>query len=48
MRAEAERAVQQDGWTKTAINNMHKLDSFLRESQRLNGSKISKLPYDTW
>ncbi|KAJ6557715.1 cytochrome P450 [Mycena capillaripes] len=44
MRAEAKRAVQQEGWTKAAINNMHMIDSFLRESQRLNGSKLIALP----
>ncbi|KAJ7205715.1 cytochrome P450 [Mycena pura] len=37
MREEAERVVAQEGWTKTALNNMHKIDSFLRESQRLIG-----------
>ncbi|KAJ7146844.1 cytochrome P450 [Mycena epipterygia] len=36
MRAEAERVVQSDGWTKAALGNMHKMDSFLRESQRVN------------
>jgi len=38
MREEAERAILQDGWTKAALNNMHQVDSFLRESQRMNGS----------
>ncbi|KAJ7200357.1 cytochrome P450 [Mycena pura] len=37
MREEAERMVRQDGWTKNALNNMHKIDSFLRETQRFNG-----------
>ena len=36
MREEAERIVRQDGWTKNALNNMHKIDSFLRETQRIN------------
>ncbi|KAJ7362974.1 cytochrome P450 [Mycena albidolilacea] len=36
MREEAERVVKEKGWTKTALNNMVKIDSFLRESQRLN------------
>ncbi|KAF7360042.1 hypothetical protein MVEN_00732000 [Mycena venus] len=44
LRAEAERVVRQEGWTKAAINNMHRIDSFLRESQRLNGSKLIALP----
>jgi hypothetical protein len=36
MREEAERLVREEGWTKAALNNMPKIDSFLRESQRLN------------
>ncbi|KAF7360088.1 hypothetical protein MVEN_00736900 [Mycena venus] len=40
MREEVERAIKQDSWTKTAIDKMHKLDSFFRESQRLNGSSV--------
>lgn len=42
MREEAERAVEKEGWTKAALNNMHKIDSFLRESQRLNASGPGK------
>ncbi|KAJ6557762.1 cytochrome P450 [Mycena capillaripes] len=38
MREEVQRVINQDGWTKTALSNMHRVDSFLRESQRLNGS----------
>ncbi|KAJ7084985.1 cytochrome P450 [Mycena epipterygia] len=38
MREEAEHAVREGGWTKKAVNDMHKIDSFLRESQRLNAS----------
>ncbi|KAJ6546719.1 cytochrome P450 [Mycena vulgaris] len=38
MREEAERVVKGEGWTKAALNNMVKIDSFLRESQRLNGN----------
>ncbi|KAJ7501718.1 cytochrome P450 [Mycena galericulata] len=37
LREEAERVVAKEGWTKTAIGNMHKIDSFVRESQRLTG-----------
>ncbi|KAJ7050787.1 cytochrome P450 [Mycena amicta] len=36
MREEAERVVAAEGWTKVALNGMHKIDSFLRESQRLS------------
>ncbi|KAI0721405.1 cytochrome P450 [Cerioporus squamosus] len=34
--AEVEAVVAADGWTKTAIDKMRKLDSFLKESQRCN------------
>ncbi|KAF8197730.1 cytochrome P450 [Mycena galopus ATCC 62051] len=36
MREEAERVIKEEGWTKAALNSMVKIDSFLRESQRLN------------
>ncbi|KAJ6459072.1 cytochrome P450 [Mycena sanguinolenta] len=38
MREEVERVIMQEGWTKAALNSMHLVDSFIRESQRLNGS----------
>ncbi|KAF7360358.1 Cytochrome P450 [Mycena venus] len=41
MREEAERVIAAQGWTKAALNNMHKLDSFLRESMRLNSSTLT-------
>ncbi|KAJ7930490.1 cytochrome P450 [Mycena leptocephala] len=34
MREEAERMIKEEGWTKGALARMHKIDSFLRESQR--------------
>jgi hypothetical protein len=34
MREEAERMIKEEGWTKGALAKMHKIDSFLRESQR--------------
>ncbi|GJE97803.1 cytochrome P450 [Phanerochaete sordida] len=37
LREEAEIAVAEAGWTKAAMTKMRKLDSFLRESQRMNG-----------
>ncbi|KAJ7897656.1 cytochrome P450 [Mycena olivaceomarginata] len=36
LRQEAEQAVEEFGWTKVALNKMHKIDSFLRESQRMH------------
>ncbi|KAJ7201912.1 cytochrome P450 [Mycena pura] len=35
MREEVERVISLEGWTKGALEKMHKVDSFLRESQRL-------------
>lgn len=31
---EAERVIREEGWTKPALNSMHKINSFLRESWR--------------
>ncbi|KAJ3564007.1 hypothetical protein NP233_g8574 [Leucocoprinus birnbaumii] len=36
LRQEVEMAISELGWTKAAVQRMHKLDSFLKESQRLN------------
>ena len=36
LREEVARVVERDGWTKTAIENMEKIGSFLKESMRLN------------
>ncbi|KAJ6494229.1 cytochrome P450 [Mycena sanguinolenta] len=36
LREEAEQVVEEHGWTKAALNKMHKIDSFLRESQRMH------------
>ncbi|TEB33855.1 cytochrome P450 [Coprinellus micaceus] len=38
LRAEAEGAVEQYGWTKEAMNKMRGLDSFLKESSRMRGT----------
>ncbi|KAJ7796325.1 cytochrome P450 [Mycena olivaceomarginata] len=40
MREEAERVVKEEGWTKAALNSMVKIDSFLRESQRINAGPV--------
>ena len=36
LRLEVEEVVQESGWTKASLEKMHKLDSFIRESQRLH------------
>lgn len=42
LRKEVEDVVAEHGWTKDAVQKMHKIDSFLKESQRLNGSAKCK------
>jgi len=36
LRHESEVAIQENGWTKTAVMKMQKLDSFVKEAIRLN------------
>jgi hypothetical protein len=42
MRKEAEAIIEEDGWTKAAMQRMRKIDSFLKESQRLNSAGSSE------
>lgn len=42
MRAEVEAVIASDGWTKLALQKMRKVDSFLRECQRVHGIASSK------
>ncbi|KAI0072328.1 cytochrome P450 [Panus rudis PR-1116 ss-1] len=37
LRAEATKVIKQDGWTRTAMNKLRRLDSFLKESHRHHG-----------
>ena len=37
MREEIIRVTRSEGWTKTAMNKLRRVDSFLKESQRHNG-----------
>lgn len=47
------QVIGSEGWTRAAINHMPKLDSFVRETQRLSGMtngtsisfSLSPLPY---
>jgi len=41
LREEIEAVVEQYGWSKLALIHMNKLDSFFKESQRLNGNATS-------
>lgn len=38
MREEVEAIVKAEGWTKTSVAKMRKVDSFVKESQRLASS----------
>ncbi|KAI0095013.1 cytochrome P450 [Irpex rosettiformis] len=40
LREEVEQIVEAEGWSKGSMNKMRKLDSFLRESQRYNGTNL--------
>lgn len=37
LREEAETVIAEEGWTKVALQKLRKIDSFLKESHRLNG-----------
>ena len=36
LRQEAEDAIAEEGWTKAGVDKMRKLDSFVRETQRVD------------
>ena len=36
LRDEVKPIIESEGWSKAALDKMHKVDSFLKESQRLN------------
>ena len=40
--------VEAEGWTKISMEKMRKLDSFMKESHRLNGSGFGKKIVTTW
>jgi hypothetical protein len=42
LREEVEEIIQREGWTKAGIDQMYKLDSFIKESQRLHPLSIGK------
>ena len=41
LRDEIESVTNTNGWTKKAMNELRKLDSVLRESQRMGGASLS-------
>jgi len=42
LREEVEEVIEREGWTKAGIDQMHKIDSFIKESLRLHGTTVSK------
>ena len=49
LRDEIEPIIAAEGWTKAAMAKMWKLDSFMKESQRMNGGKsIVTLLFIVW
>ncbi|EJD07465.1 cytochrome P450 [Fomitiporia mediterranea MF3/22] len=43
LRDEVEQVIKEEGWTKVAMTKMWKLDSFMKESQRMNGINLVSL-----
>jgi cytochrome P450 len=43
LREEIEEVIGEHGWTMSTISKLKKLDSFIKESQRLNQTVLSKL-----
>jgi cytochrome P450 len=44
LRQEIEAAIEEEGWTKDAMNKLPKMDSFLSETQRLDNPSIGLSP----
>ena len=47
MREEVERIVAVDGWSKLALAKMNRVDSFIRETQRVTAISVGTLLYET-
>ncbi|EJD07489.1 cytochrome P450 [Fomitiporia mediterranea MF3/22] len=43
LREEIEQVIKEEGWSKIAMTKMWKLDSFMKESQRINGINLLSL-----
>ena len=43
LREEVDAVIKEEGWTKAGIDKMHKIDSFLRETQRVDGFTLGSL-----
>ena len=48
LREEVDAVIKEEGWTKAGVDKMYKIDSLLRETQRLDGQSPSPLdPFST-
>lgn len=45
LREEVDEVTRREGWSKSALDQMHKLDSFVKESQRLRPLGLGELAY---
>jgi cytochrome P450 len=45
LRHDVETAVSKEGWTKAGMDKMHKIDSFIRETQRVDDLNSCLLGY---
>ena len=45
LRQEADTVIAQEGWTKSGMDKMHKIDSFIREVQRIDGLSSGSLDF---
>jgi hypothetical protein len=45
LRQEVDAVIREEGWTKAGVDKMHKIDSFLRETQRVDGAALRSLYY---
>jgi len=43
LRDEVQAVIAKDGWSKASLGNMHKVDSFLKETQRYGGLAVTSL-----
>jgi cytochrome P450 len=41
LREEVDAVIREEGWTKAGMDKMYKIDSFLRETQRLDSFAVS-------
>jgi len=45
LREEVDAVIREEGWTKAGMDKMHMIDSFLRETQRLDGIAVRSLDF---